>query len=97
MEEQRPAVRSFSNEQMAQIQLVVQGAVQPMQQELGQMRYDLDENNAKTREMYEMFSTAKGGLKVVGYVGTLLKWAAGVGAGIAALMAIFHNGKPPGV
>jgi hypothetical protein len=90
----RPPARSFSPEQLAQIHIAVQTAVQPLHQAVGQLRYDLDENNAKTAQMYEMFSTAKSGLRLMGGVGTILKWGAGVAAAFVALWATLH-GKPP--
>lgn len=43
------------------------------------------------KEMVDMFASLKGGLKVMGWLGTFAKWIAGVGAAFAAIYAIVQN------
>lgn len=45
------------------------------------------EIHRNTVEMVELFATAKGGFKVVGWFGTFAKWVAGVLAAVAAVWA----------
>lgn len=68
-----------------------------------QIRAEIEENSALTRqlgdstaEMVEMFNAAKGAFKVLGWIGTGVKWAGGIAAAGAAFWALFHNsGIPP--
>lgn len=56
-----------------------------------------------TREVLEHLATAKSGLKLLGYVGVVVKWASLVATGLVALYVamhtalyiITHNGEPP--
>lgn len=56
-------------------------------------------NVASTKEMVEIFGLAKGGFKVLGWIGTAVKWVGGLATaciGIYALVqAILHGGMPP--
>jgi hypothetical protein len=59
---------------------------------VGRLEQGLAENTATTKriesdtaEMLDMFRSAKGGFKVLGYVGSILKWAAAFAASITAL------------
>lgn len=49
-------------------------------------------NEADTSEMLDMFRSAKGGFKVLGVLGSMIKWAAAVAASIAALYFTFKAG-----
>jgi hypothetical protein len=42
-------------------------------------------NELDTSEMLDLFRSARGGFKVLGHVGSLIKWAAAVGASLVAL------------
>jgi len=42
-------------------------------------------NESDTMEMLDMFRSARGGFKVLGLLGSILKWAVAVGASITAL------------
>ncbi len=53
----------------------------------------------RTEDLIGFFEAAKGGLKVLGWFGTAIKWLGGISAacvGIYALyQAIIHGGMPP--
>lgn len=46
-----------------------------------------------TSELLELFRTAKGGFKVVGWLGFVLKWLAGVGVAVLALYAAIQQAR----
>lgn len=54
----------------------------------------LAENNTLTAEIKDILDAAKLGFKVIGGLGLLLKWAAGLGAAIATIWAIWHGASP---
>lgn len=54
----------------------------------------LETVNKNTAELVEMFTYAKGGFKVLGGLGNLLKWSAMVGTAIATLWGLV-TGKVP--
>lgn len=67
-----------------------------------ELHAELSENSEMTRqlqaataEMVEMFNAAKGAFKVLGWIGTGVKWAGGIAAGAAALWALLHGPWPP--
>ena len=49
--------------------------------------------SADTRELLDLFRAARGGLKVMGWLGGLLKWLAGIAAAFAAIYAFIQNIK----
>lgn len=53
------------------------------------------ENTAITLEIKELLDAARMGFKVLGGLGTFIKWAGGIAAGLGALWAIFHQGPKP--
>ena len=53
----------------------------------------LDTNNKATSEVLEILQSAKGFFRVLGYIGTAVKWLMGIGAAAGALYAAWH-GKP---
>jgi len=52
------------------------------------------EMHKDTGELLEIFKAMKGGMKVLGWLGSGLKWAVGVGVALASLWAIY-SGNPP--
>ena len=77
-----------------------------IRQEQAELRAELKNNTAVTAQIKErtedligFFEAAKGGLKVLGWLGTAIKWLGGIAAacvGIYALVqAIIHGGMPP--
>lgn len=44
-----------------------------------------------TQELLDLFRAAKGGFRVVGWLGTFAKWLAGFAAAAVALYAAFQN------
>lgn len=65
----------------------------------GQKRMDmiegkLDENTVLTQEVVEILRAGKGGLKVLGWIGTALKWGAGVAGAIYTIYCIWKGRNP---
>jgi hypothetical protein len=52
----------------------------------------LTENTAATQEVLEIVTLAKGFFKVLGHIGTGVKWLTGIATGIVTLWAVW----PPG-
>ncbi len=57
---------------------------------VGRLEHGLAENTAATKriesdtsEMLELFKLSKSGFKVLGHIGSVLKWAAGIAAAVA--------------
>lgn len=46
-----------------------------------------------TGELLELFRAAKGGFKVVGWMGGALKWAAAIGAAVVGLYAAIQQAR----
>ena len=44
-----------------------------------------------TQELLDLFRTAKGGFRVVGWIGTFAKWSTGLAAAAMALYTAFQN------
>lgn len=55
----------------------------------------LTENTAKTQEVLEIVTLAKGFFAVLGSIGAAIKWLAGLAAGVAALWTFWPHGTPP--
>lgn len=47
-----------------------------------------------TRELLDLFRAAKGGFKVMGWLGEGLKWLGIVAAALTSIWVAFHSGKP---
>lgn len=64
------------------------------------MQRELTANTEVTTEVRELLSAAKGGLKVIGGIGTIAKWIGGIGAAGVSIYTVYHmlthGGKPPG-
>lgn len=60
---------------------------------------DLAENTIITVEVRDLLGAIKGGMKVLGWLGTFAKWAGGIAAALAAIYTavymIAHGGKSP--
>jgi hypothetical protein len=52
------------------------------------------EIKADTAEFLAIFRSMRGGAEVLVWVGGLVKWAAGIGAAVAAVYFAFKNGPP---
>lgn len=55
-------------------------------------------NTGITREVRDLMELGRSGLRVLGWVGTAVKWFGGIAAAIAAIYAAWHaiiNGGPP--
>jgi hypothetical protein len=49
-----------------------------------------------TEEMVDLFTAAKGAFKVLGWIGTLVKWIGGIAIACAGLWGLWTNsGMPP--
>ena len=54
------------------------------------MQRELTANTEVTTEVRELLSAAKGGLKVIGGIGTIAKWIGGIGAAGISLYTLWH-------
>lgn len=55
----------------------------------------IDGNSADTREVLDILHAGKGFFKVVGWIGSMVKWAAAIGAPLIAFYyALKHGGRP---
>lgn len=78
-------------------------AQEAFREEQQEFRKDLKANtamtakiNTMTEEMVDLFSAAKGAFKVLGWIGTMVKWVSGVAVAAGALwFVITHFGAPP--
>lgn len=48
-----------------------------------------------TEEMVDLFAAAKGAFKVLGWIGSGVKWTAGIAAALGALWLLVRGGLPP--
>jgi hypothetical protein len=86
--------------QMAELALGQQASVKrstELTTKLTGMEEKLAENTAVTSEVLEIMSAAKMGFRVLGWVGTFVKFAGGAAAGFIALWALWHavnSGSP---
>lgn len=67
---------------------------------VGRLEHGLAENTAATKriesdtsEMLELFKLSKSGFKVLGHIGSAIKWAAGIAAAVATAWVAFKQGK----
>lgn len=64
------------------------------------MQRELSANTEVTTEVRELLAAAKGGLRVLGSIGTVAKWLGGLGAAGVSLYTLYymltHGGKTPG-
>lgn len=60
------------------------------QQRLKRLEASLEENSSMTSELLEIFKAVKGGFKVLGWLGTALKWSLSIAAAAGALWAAWH-------
>lgn len=77
-------------------------AVEAIQVEQTAIREDLKKNsemtvkiNTMTEEMVDLFAAAKGAFKVLGWIGTAVKWIGGVAVAVAGVWALVKGGIPP--
>lgn len=91
-------------EQLADVAVTMQDVKDCLQKgdrRMGSLETELRDNSAVTAEVRDILSVAKVGLRVLGGVGVLVRWAGYLAAAGASLYAawhmIKHGGKPPGV
>jgi hypothetical protein len=58
---------------------------------LDDLRDELAANTAATQDVRELLSVARGGLKVLGWLGVGAKWVGAVAAAITALWVLLHQ------
>lgn len=78
----------------------VRQCLQVGEDRMGSMEAELRANSATTTEVREILTTAKAGFRVLGGIGTLVRWAGYLSAAGATIYTawhmITHGGKPPG-
>lgn len=62
--------------------------------ELRQVKTDLQENTELTGELVMILNACKGGFKVLGWIGVIIKWIGGVAIAITALITLWKAWKP---
>lgn len=71
--------------------------MQALEQQMHAMQAMLASNTAKTEDIHAILVYARSGLKVLGGLGALVRWAGGIAAGVAAIWGLWHlyrNGGP---
>ena len=56
---------------------------------------ELRANSEVTNEIRDILSAARTGFKVVGWLGTFVKWAAGIGAAVTSLLVAWNHLHKP--
>lgn len=71
---------------------IVESGMGELRDRVGRLEKGLADNTAatarveeNTAEMIDLFRSAKGGFRVLGHIGSILKWAAAVAASFVAL------------
>ena len=90
-------------EQMAEISVAmhdIKSCLQRGDGRMGGLEAELSKNSTTTTEVREILDTARAGLKVLGGIGTMVRWMGYLAAAGAALYTGWHmltnGGKPPG-
>lgn len=90
-------------DQMAEVVVSMQAierCLQTGEHRMGGIEAELRTNSTTTTEVRDILDTAKVGLRALGAIGTLVRWAGYLAAAGAALYTgwhmITHDGKPPG-
>ena len=65
-----------------------------MQEKIERMDRELRENTSITRELRDILVTVKSGARMLGWVGSAIKWLSGVVAAGVALWALFGPHSP---
>ena len=67
---------------------------------LRQLESSLSENTAITSEIRDLLTAVKGGIRVLGWLGTGAKWLGAIAGAVAAIYTVAymvtHGGRPPG-
>lgn len=90
-------------EQLAEVAVTLRDVRACMRQSdtrMGAMESELNVNSAVTTEVRDILNVAKVGLRVLGGVGTLVRWVGYLSAAGAAIYSAWymatHGGRPPG-
>lgn len=67
--------------------------VTSLERELKENTELTEDISGDTKQLLDLFQTAKGGFKVVGWIGTFAKWSVGLAAGLVALYAAWQKVK----
>lgn len=62
-----------------------------MKLDIAEMRVELSANTAITSEIREVLTAARTGFKVIGWLGSFVKWGAAIAAPVLAAMAAWHG------
>ena len=90
-------------EQLAEVAITLRDVRSCMRQNdtrMGAMESEINASSAITTEVRDILSVAKVGLRVLGGVGTLVRWVGYLSAAGAAIYSawymVTHGGRPPG-
>ena len=90
--------------QMAEVTVAMQDVSRCLEQggaKMSSVQSELQQTSQTIGEVRDILAAVKVGLKVIGGIGTLVRWAGYVAAAGAAIYTFWHmlknGGKPPGV
>ena len=70
----------------------IQQVQKAIQDEQKAIREDLAKNTSSTAELVDLFMTAKGAFRLLGWIGSAVKWVSGIAIAIGVLFAILKSG-----
>lgn len=95
--EKRLMVLEVSNnlltDQMAELLVELRDLRRTGDSRLGSLETGLAANSVTTSEVRDILQVAKTGLKVIGGIGTFVKWVGGVAAAVAALWGLYVTAR----
>jgi hypothetical protein len=93
--------RKDSNRSLQDLHDYLEQALAEGKQRMDRMEVEMQENTVMTTdlkkdtsEVLEILAAVKGGLKVLGGLGQIIKWAGMVAAGVAAILALVKGHWP---
>lgn len=81
------------SDQMAELLVEVRDLRRTGDTRLSSLEAGLAANSGTTEEVRDILQVAKAGLKVIGGIGTFVKWVGGIAAGLAALWGLYVTAR----
>lgn len=80
-------------DQLAELLVEVRDLRRTSDSRFGALESELATNSTTTAEVRDILQVAKAGLKVIGGVGTFVKWVGSIAAGLAALWGLYVTAR----
>lgn len=80
-------------DQMAELLVEVREFRRAGDSRLGSLEAELAANSETTAEVRDILQVAKAGLKVIGGIGTFVKWVGGIAGGLAAAWGLYVTAR----